>query len=272
MNVKSINMDTSEFIEIISNEMRQAHCVIAMTGGGISVPAGVPMFDADNMMWGKYDFQKAEMLAFFEKDPSYHWIVAICFLKTMLRAIPSAAHIALANMEKDGSIKAIVTTNLDHLHQEAGSKNVIEFHGSFYTSSCPKCSRRVTTYSCVKRLLALSEEEIERALKEGKQMPRCKLCNAVLKVDIPFFDQGLPIAKAFEVERIAIVADLMLVIGTRLRMGPIGLLPNLVKANNGKVAIINLSKTTFDKKADYICRDNAEVVLPGIQNNLLEGL
>ena len=265
-------MDTTQFIETISKEMRHASCIVAMTGGGISVPSGVPMFDADNMMWGKYNFQKAEMLSHFEKDPSYHWIVAIGFLKTILRAMPNPAHIALASMEKNGNINAIVTTNLDHLHQEAGSKNVIEFHGSFVTSSCPKCSTRVTTYSCVKKFLNFSENELEKIFKQGKEIPRCKLCNAVLKVDIPFFDQGLPIAKAFEVERVAIAADLMLVIGTRLRMGPIGLLPNLVKANNGKVAIINLSETTFDKKADYICRDYAEVVLPEIQNNLLEGL
>jgi NAD-dependent deacetylase len=256
----------------ISEEMRNAHNIIAMTGAGVSVASGIPPFTLQSPMWQKYDFQKADLLSYFEKDPSYHWLMAIAFIKSMLIAMPNAAHSVLANFEKQGKLNAIVTTNVDHLHQEAGSKNVVEFHGTFYTSSCLKCGERATSYSCVKDLLHYPENELEDLLKRGQKIPRCRVCNEILKADIPFFDQGLAIENAFKVERLAIQADLMLVIGTSLQMGPIGLLPNIVKANNGKVVIINPSETTFDKKADLICRDKSEIVLPKIEKSLLEDL
>lgn len=243
-----------------------------MTGAGISVSSGIPPFTFDSWIWEKYDFQKADSLSYFKKDPSYHWLMAIAFIKSILKAMPNPAHTVLANLEKHGKLKSVITTNVDHLHQEAGSKNVVEFHGSFYTSSCLKCGTRVSSYSCVKNLLHYTEHELESLLKSGKEIPRCKLCNEVLKVDLAFFDQGLPIEKAFEVERLAIEADLMLVIGTRLQIGPIGLLPNIVKKNNGKVGIINLSETTFDRKSDFICREKAEIVLPEIERNVLKVL
>ena len=146
-------------------------------------------------------------------------------------------------------MRAIVTQNIDTLHQRAGSQDVIEIHGSIRTSSCPSCA---SSYPLA---------EVVPLIEAGDGAPECPSCGAILKPDVVFFDELLPPGAMERATQLAAEARLMLVIGSGLEVYPVGGLPHITLDMGGKVAVVNQTPTWVDDRAALILRDRAGDVL-----------
>ena len=209
-----------------------------LTGAGISTESGIPDFRSPTGLWAQFDPMEYATLAAFRDDPEKVWRFYAPRISMLVEVQPNPAHEALAELERLGLVRAIVTQNIDLLHARAGSREVVEVHGSIRTSTCPHCG---ASHS-LERVRALLDERPDDA-------PRCGSCAAVLKPDLVFFGERLPeqqIARAFELAR---EAKLMLVVGSSLEVFPVAGLPQETLEAGGQLAIVNLGPTPFDTKA-----------------------
>jgi NAD-dependent deacetylase len=211
--------------EIISN----ARHVTAFTGAGISVESGIPPFRGPNGLWNKYD-PKFLDIYYFNRDPEKSWkLIKEIFYDFFGKAKPNAAHFALAELEKLGLLKAIITQNIDNLHQEAGSQTVYEFHGNSRQLTCTNCG---AIYPASEKLLETLP-------------PRCEKCGGILKPDFIFFGEPIPEparSKSFEE---AELADVFLVIGTTGEIMPASLIPREAKSNGATIIEINTEPSNY---------------------------
>jgi NAD-dependent deacetylase len=215
--------------------MRERSPVIALTGAGISTESGIPDFRSPTGIWAAYDPQEYATIEAFRADPFKVWRFYALRFRALTEAEPNAGHIALAELEHAGLVRAVVTQNIDLLHERAGSRDVVEVHGSIRTSSCPSCGTRYR----LEEVLPLLEDD---------GVPRCE-CNEVLKPDVVFFGEVLPeaaIDRAFELAR---SAGLLLVVGSGLEVWPVSMLPDETITGGGGVAIVNRGPTTFDDRS-----------------------
>jgi NAD-dependent deacetylase len=186
----------------------------------------------------------------FRSDPEKVWRFYGPRISMLTKAEPNAAHDALAELEKLGLVAAVVTQNIDLLHARAGSREVIEVHGSIRTCTCPHCG---ASHS-LERVLAMLEERPDDA-------PRCASCAAVLKPDVVFFGELLPeqaMERAYELAR---AAGMLLVVGSSLEVFPVAGLPDETLAAGGKLAIVSLGETSFDRRAAVRIEASAAEVL-----------
>ena len=256
----AFHAETEKIVEALMGSGR----TVAMTGAGISTASGIRDFRDPEGPWRNYDPSKMT-LGYFRQDPAYLWRIIHAFLGQRAQARPNGAHEALAEMERMGIMGTIITQNLDGLHQMAGSANVIEFYGGLQHCYCPGCGNRIdlkTIYSgnrCFNK-----EEQNDNDQTKPVPVPLCEQCGGPMMPDIPLYDTPLDAKNIFAVEERALSANMLLVIGTSLTIGPIGLLPNITKRQGGIVAIINDAPTTFDEKAHIIARGKAENILSEI--------
>ena len=255
----TLNSDAEKIVEALIRSKE----TLAMTGSGISTASGIQDFRDPAGPWRDYDPSKMT-LKYFRQDPQYLWRIIHLFLIQMEKAKPNRAHQALVEMEHMGIMDTIITQNLDGLHQMAGSNKVIEFYGGLRHCYCPECGNRMELKAIYTRNMGFGDEEDVKSLTKNIAVPVCGECGEAMMPDIPLYDTPLDVKNVFAVEELAVSANMMLVIGTRLNMGPIGLLPNITKRQGGMVAIINDSATTFDKKANIIITGKAEDILPKI--------
>ena len=189
----------------------------------------------------------------FRSDPEKVWRFYGPRISMLTEAEPNPAHHALAQLEELGLVDAVVTQNIDLLHARAGSREVIEVHGSIRTCTCPHCG---ASHS-LERVLAMLEERPDDA-------PRCASCAAVLKPDIIFFGELLPeraMERAYELAR---GAGVLLVVGSSLEVFPVaGLLHETIGAG-GEVAVVNLGPTLFDEQVALRIEAPAAEVLPAV--------
>ena len=165
----------------------------------------------------------------FRRDPAKVWEFYALRLEVLARAEPNDGHLALAELERRGLVEAVVTQNIDGLHQRAGSRNVIEVHGSIRTASCLQCGGRV---------------RLERA------MPRCPRCGEILKPDVVMFGELLPEGVMERAVELARDAGLLLVVGSTLEVYPVAGLPDEARSAGGALAIVNRGPTQCDGVAD----------------------
>jgi NAD-dependent deacetylase len=222
--------------------LKNAKHATAFTGAGISVESGIPPFRGDGGIWGKYDPKILE-LGYFLENPEESWIVIKeIFYEFFNVAKPNYAHLGLADLEKRGIIKALITQNIDNLHQEAGSKNVIEFHGNSKILICTNCSHK---------------EKVENVNLE-KLPPKCPQCKSLMKPDFIFFGEGIPqIAyqkSIFETKN----ADVFLLTGTSGSVVPASYLPYDAKKNGAIIIEINPEKSAYTNEiTDYFLKGKA---------------
>jgi NAD-dependent deacetylase len=231
--------------------LQESNRVVALTGAGISTPSGVPDFRSPlSGVWEKHDPMKVATIQAFNKRPQdfYEWIHPLAEL--ILEAQPNPAHIALVDLEEQGPLQAIVTQNIDMLHQRAGSKCVYEVHGHLREATCTGCGY-VTGAT---RLLA--------DFVASGEMPRCEICNAVLKPNVTLFGEIPPFMVFREAELWAATCDLMLVAGSSLQVLPVADFPLLAKQSGARLIIVNKSATYADEIADLVIRDDVAEVLP----------
>ncbi len=235
MNNETIN----EFWDLICSAK---HCVV-LTGAGISTLSGIPDFRGVGGLYNRKDIDASRLfdVNYFHADPSYYYKHSREFLYEKA-ATPNVVHQVLAKLEDMGHIKAIITQNVDILHQKAGSKQVFEIHGSPLIHTCLSCAKE---YDFETVLAQLQEQEV----------PLCQACNGVLKPNIVFFGESLPIHALAMSEANADQCDLMIVLGTSLTVHPAAAIPRIALNSGAKLAIVNASETYIDSYAKYIAKD-----------------
>ncbi len=224
---------------------------VVLTGAGISTPSGIPDFrSTDNGLWMNYDpFEVASLNSFrYHPERFYHWIRTLA--GQIYEAAPNAAHRALAQLEAAGYMRAVITQNIDGLHQRAGSSLVYEVHGTLNTLTCVSCYQKVP-----------AEPLRQEFFLQGK-VPRCPGCGHVLKPDIVLFGEQLPIRTWLQAQEEAKNCDLMLVAGSSLEVLPVAGLPMRALENGAHLILINKSKTYLDVRADVVFHDDVVDILP----------
>jgi NAD-dependent deacetylase len=203
-------------------------CVV-LTGAGISTESGIPDFRSPTGIWAQYDPMEYATINAFRRDPVKVWEFYALRLDALARAEPNAGHLALAELESRGLVRAVVTQNIDGLHQRAGSREVIEVHGSIRTATCLACGQ---------------ETRLERA------MPSCPSCGAIMKPGVVMFGELLPEGAMERATSLAREAGLLLVVGSTLEVHPVAGLPEETLSAGGALAIVNRGPTAYDGRAD----------------------
>ncbi|MGH3080800.1 MAG: SIR2 family NAD-dependent protein deacylase [Gaiellaceae bacterium] len=216
--------------------VRESGPAVVLTGAGVSTESGIPDFRSPTGIWAEYDPQEYATIDAFRSDPEKVWRFYALRFAALTEAEPNAGHVALAELERAGLVRAVVTQNIDLLHQRAGSSDVVEVHGSIRTSTCLRCGSRYPL------------AEVLRLLEVG-DVPRCTACDGVLKPDVVFFGELLPEAAIDRAYELARSAGLLLVVGSGLEVWPVSLLPEETVQAGGRVAIVNRGPTTFDARA-----------------------
>ncbi len=229
-------------IEKLAELIKNARNAVALTGAGISVPSGIPDFRSPGTgIWENVDPMEVANIDVFRRDPKRFWSFYRPRFNMLEDKEPNPAHTALAELEGRGMLKGVITQNIDRLHRKAGSKKVVEVHGTVETSSCLDCNE------------SYKLEEVE-TLFDDEEIARCKSCNGSVKPDVVLFGEMLPEEEIFEAQQLASAADLMLCIGSSLVVQPVASLPALTAQSGGKIAIITKSETPYDSNA-AVCMD-----------------
>jgi NAD-dependent deacetylase len=209
--------------------IQKSNFIVAFTGAGISVESGIPPFRGPNGLWSKYD-PKILDLNFFLSHPDISWkYIKEIFYDYMYDAKPNKAHYCLAELERKGKLKGIITQNIDNLHQAAGSKNVIEFHGTTKKLECINCKSKFDSDK----------------ISLNKLPPLCPKCGGILKPDFVFFGEAIPEEAMKKSIYLATNCDLMIVIGTTGEIMPASQIPYLAKENKAKIIEINPEKSAY---------------------------
>jgi NAD-dependent deacetylase len=230
-------MTTDEAVARLARLIGENQPCVALTGAGVSTESGIPDFRSPTGIWADFDPGEYATLGAFRTDPQKVWRFYGPRFSMLTDAEPSRAHLGLAELERMGLLKCVVTQNIDLLHERAGSREVVEVHGSIRTSSCPACGA------------AYALAEVVALIELGDGAPRCVSCDSVLKPDVVFFDELLPadaIDRAFE---LAQRARLLLVVGSSLEVYPVAGLPHETLRAGGTVAVVNDAPTWVDDRA-----------------------
>jgi NAD-dependent deacetylase len=229
----------SHDIERLAELIREARTVVALTGAGISVPSGIPDFrSAGTGLWANVDPMAVAHIDVFRRDPQRFWSFYGERFHTLEDKEPNDAHRALVELERRGHLDAVVTQNIDRLHRKAGSREVVEVHGTISTSTCLVCGEA----------RALDEVQ-ERLAGADDGVPRCDAGHP-LKPDVVLFGEMLPEAAIERASALAASADVLLCIGSSLEVHPVAGLPSLTRQTGGALAIVTQGATPYDAEAD----------------------
>jgi NAD-dependent deacetylase len=235
--------------------VREHQPCVALTGAGISTESGIPDFRSPTGIWASYDPMECATLDAYRRDPVKVWEFYALRFEMLTRAEPNAGHRALAELERRGLVEAVVTQNIDGLHERAGSRDVVEVHGSIRTASCLECEERVPL------------DHVVAALEEAPA-PACPQCGAILKPDVVMFGELLPVEAIERAIELAQRAGVLLVVGSSLEVHPVaGLLQETVSAG-GKLAIVNRGSTPFDGRATVRVDGGAGETLAALEEEL----
>ncbi len=221
----------------------------ALTGAGISVDSGIPAFRGAQGLWERYDPMEYATIGAFLRDPEKVWKMLAEMMDILFKAAPNPAHAALAEMERDGFLRAVITQNIDGLHQAAGSRKVVEYHGNPGELVCLACGRTFRS--------------LEKIHAEGIP-PRCG-CGAILKPDVVFFGEAIPGGPQEEAEALVSECRVLLVVGTSAEVTPACELPKLAKRAGAAIVEVNPGRTTLTETVtDLYIGEGAATALPAI--------
>ncbi len=242
-----------EIYEQAARLLINAKHAVAFTGAGISVESGIPPFRGENGLWSKYDPTFLD-ISYFHRHPRESWLlIKEIFYDYFGKAKPNAAHFILAEWEKQGIIKAVITQNIDHLHQLAGSKTVYEFHGTSRFLICSQCHYRV-------EVTQVSLDELP---------PLCPKCNGILRPDFVFFGEPIPEPANSRSFQEAQRADVFLVIGTTGEIMPASLIPQIAKEQGARIIEINPSPSQYTHEiTDLFLQDKATAAMQKLKEQI----
>jgi NAD-dependent deacetylase len=237
----------------VAELIRDAGSVVALTGAGISVPSGIPDFRSPGTgIWANVDPMAVAHIDVFRRDPERFWRFYGDRFQTLEDKRPNGAHAALAALERAGLLDAVITQNIDRLHAKAGTRELIEVHGTIDHSSCLRCGARYPL------------AEVRARQRRGTDgIPRCD-CTDPLKPDVVLFGEFLPVEAFARAERLAEGADLMLCVGSSLDVYPVAQLPKITLDSGGRIVIITQGPTRFDRSADVRLEGDVEAELRAV--------
>ena len=273
--------DTTRLIERAARDLVNSSYAIALTGAGISTESDIPDFRGPSGIWTKDP--EAEKRAFetyrkFLSDPRAYWeerLRSPSLLGDLSQVEPNPGHYALAELERMGILKRIITQNVDDLHRRAGSKRVLEYHGNAFKLRCVSCNARY----------GQEEYDLQRLKDEGKLPPLCKRCGGVVKSDVVHFEEPIPTDVARQSLEEAWKCDVMLICGTSAVVYPFASLPRIARqrrvekesrTESGLYVVEQVSATTIievnaeptpltrEKVSDYLIQGKTGEILPAI--------
>jgi NAD-dependent deacetylase len=245
-----------QLIQRAAKDILNSKKTIAFTGAGISVESGIPDFRGAEGLWQKYDPEEYATIHAFHSNPDKVWLMLKEMFSLVMTAEPNPAHIGLVELERMGYLSSVITQNVDGLHQAAGNKNVIEFHGSHRTLSCLKCSTKIDG-------LSLSPKDLP---------PRCSRCSSLLKPDVVFFGEPIPWEAQVMSFKESKSCRAILVIGTSAVVYPAATIPITAKERGATVIEINKEPTAMtDQISDYLICGSAGEIIPAIVEEVKKG-
>nr|QEE16584.1 NAD-dependent protein deacylase 2 [Candidatus Prometheoarchaeum syntrophicum] len=236
-----------------SNWILTSKYTVVFTGAGISVESGIPPFRGENGLWSKYNPIFLET-NYFRAHPKKSWeLIKEIFYDFFGQAKPNESHRILAKWEKNKLIQTIITQNIDNLHHEAGSKNILEFHGTAQTLSCIDCNMQY----CSKKFL-------------NSLPPHCSDCGGLLKPDFVFFSEPIPTIVHQDSITNAKIADLFILVGTTGEIMPASMIPYVAKENGAKFIEINVNPSKYTKSiTDIFLQGKATDVFMKLDKKIL---
>lgn len=240
-------------VEEAAEILVRAKQAVAFTGAGISADSGIPTFRGPNGLWKKFRPEELATPEAFRRDPAKVWRWYAWRMRVVFSARPSPGHIALARLERLGVIRCVITQNVDGLHQEAGSRCVVELHGSIRRVRCARCGYR--------RVLTAPPSDIP---------PRCPRCGGLLRPDVVWFGEPLPRDAWERAAELVEEADAMLVVGTSGSVMPAASLPFIARGRGAAIVEVNVEPSTITPIATVFLRGRASEVLPAIASAVEE--
>jgi len=229
-----------KLIEKAARIILDSKLTIALTGAGISVESGIPDFRSRGGLWDRFDPEEYATIYAFQDNPEKVWRMLKEMEQIVDNARPNAAHTGLAELEEMALLKSILTQNVDNLHQEAGSRDVIEYHGNSKSFTCLWCNKKYDYED-----------------KRGEYPPKCE-CGKILKPDVIFFGEAIPSLAMARSSQLASTCQALLIIGTSAVVSPFNILPRQAKQVGAKIIEINLEKTVLtDSITDVFLRGKA---------------
>jgi len=239
-------------VDRLAELIRERRPCVVLTGAGISTESGIPDFRSPTGIWARYDPLEYATIDAFLRDPVKVWDFYARRLEVFGAAEPNDGHRALVTLEDRGWVQAVITQNIDRLHERAGSRALVEVHGSVRTSSCLDCGAVVP------------RDEVVALLP----VPHCPNCGRVLKPDVVMFGELLPAAQIGRAESLAREAGVLLVVGSSLEVYPVAALPLETLANGGALAIVNRGSTPLDRRASVVIDGGAGETLTALAERL----
>jgi NAD-dependent deacetylase len=229
---------------------------VVLTGAGMSTESGIPDFRSATGMWADVDPFEVASIDAFRRDPLRVWRWYGPRIAGLLAAEPNRGHLALAALERAGHVQAVVTQNIDTLHDRAGSVDVVEMHGSIRQFHCLRCEGDGAPL-----------DEVLRQL-ESREAPECAACGAILKPGVVMFGELLPVSAFERAERLAHEAGVLIGVGSSLQVWPVAGLPSETIRAGGALAIVNEEPTPYDDEASVVVRGRAGDVLAEVARAL----
>jgi len=246
--------DARADIERLAGMISDARRAVVFTGAGISTESGIPDFRSPNGVWARnrvIDFQE---FVTSEEGRIEYWRQKVEAWPAMRLARPNAGHQAFVDLHRRGKLTALVTQNIERLHQKAGlpADKVLELHGTTTEAVCLSCGDRIT-----------SDEACER-VEAGEKAPRCRLCGGLLKPATISFGQSMPLDVMQEAQAAAENCDLLLAVGSSLVVEPAASIPRLAKRAGARLVIVNRDRKAGEDIADWGVAGGIGSVLPGM--------
>jgi NAD-dependent deacetylase len=244
-------------IKRIADKIKQGGKNIVFTGAGISTESGIPDYRSQGGIWDKFRPVYFDEFMSSKDSREEYWRRWVALYQGIVEAQPNAAHMALARLEKMGLLQAVITQNIDGLHQVSGlaEENIIELHGNTRRIRCMSC-RRITPIA-----------DVQQRLAAGDMAPECE-CGGFLKPDTISFGQAMPVAEVEKAAALSQACNFFLVVGSTLLVQPAAHMPIYAKNSGAFLAIINLSDTPCDDMCNVLIRGKAGEVLQQIVNGV----
>lgn len=225
----------------VVEHLERATRVVALTGAGVSTEAGIPDFrSSEGGLWNDLNLMVSLSSWGFRRAPGRFYASILRLLPPLLNAQPTRTHYLLAEFERRGKLTTVITQNIDGLHQRAGSRNVIELHGTYRRAHCVDCQHAYTF------------EEVQSKIQQQELPPRCHRCRGLIKPDVVLFGDLLPseaLARATEAVQ---QCDLLLILGSSLVVYPAADLPRQAREAGARLIIVNLEPTPYDHRAEIV--------------------
>ena len=228
--------------------------IVGFTGAGISTESGIPDFRSPNGVWARNRIVDFQEFVSSEDGRIEYWRQKVEAWPAMREARPNAGHYAFAELHRQGKLEALVTQNIDRLHQQSGlpGDKVLELHGTTTEAVCLSCGDRITS------------DEACRRVQAGERAPRCRLCGGLLKPATISFGQSMPLDVMERAYHAAESCDLLVAVGSSLVVEPAASIPRVAKHAGARLLIVNRDSTPLDGIADSVVRGEIGDVLPAM--------